>query len=70
MNLDSGSLFSSLIISCIGMGYFMYGKKAGRLWPLLGGIALCVYPYFISNVPLMWGLAAGIMVGIYLMREQ
>ena len=70
LNLDPANLFSSLFISCIGMGYFLYGKKAGRLWPLLGGIALCVYPYFVGSVLLMWVLAAAIMVGVYLMREQ
>jgi len=67
---NPASLFSSVIISCMGMGFFMYGKKAGRMWPLLAGIALGVYPYFVSSVLLMWGIAVAIMVGLYLMREQ
>ena len=52
------------------MGFFMYGKKAGRLYPLVAGILLCVYPYFISSVLLMWGIAVAIVVGVYLLREQ
>jgi hypothetical protein len=64
------SLFSGLFISCIGMGFFLYGKKAAKLWPLLAGIALCVYPFFIGSVMLMWLLAAAIIVGVYLLREK
>ena len=29
---------------------FMYGKKAGRLVPLLAGVALVVVPYFVPNL--------------------
>jgi hypothetical protein len=64
------SLFSGLLISCVGMGYFLYGKKAQKLWPLLAGLALGIYPYFISSVWLMWALALGIMGGVYMLREQ
>jgi len=70
MNFDTGSLISSLIISCAGWGFFMYGKKAGRMWPLVGGLVLMVFPYFIGSVPLMWGIAVVIVVGVYLLREQ
>jgi len=32
------------------MGFFVYGKKKqGRLVPLICGLALMVYPYFIEN---------------------
>jgi len=67
---NPGSLFSSVIISCAGMGFFMYGKMAGRMWPLMGGIALGLYPYFVSSVLLMWGIAVAIMAGLYFLREQ
>jgi hypothetical protein len=70
MDLNPASLLSSLLISCVGMGYFMYGKRAGRLWPLLAGIVLCAYPYFIASVWLMWAIAAGIVIAVYLLRER
>ncbi len=71
MNFGSASsLFSSMLISCVGMGYFLYGKKAAKLWPLLAGIALCIYPFFVSSVWLMWVIAAGIIVAVYLLREK
>ena len=49
MNLDPLWLFLSLIPSGIGFVLLVYGKKQER-WPQLGaGLALMVYPYFITN---------------------
>ena len=39
----------SVLFSSIGAGYFLYGRKQAQVIPLLTGIALCVYPYFLSN---------------------
>ncbi len=64
------SLLSGVLISCLGLGFFLYGKKAAKLWPLLAGIVLGIYPYFISSVWLMWVIAAGIIAGVYLLREK
>ncbi len=62
----SGSLFSTssllwgLLFGAIGAMYFIYGKKQQRTVPLLSGIALCVFPYFVTN---SWIMA---IVGILL----
>ena len=50
-------LFWGLIFGSIGFGYFLYGKKQGRAVPLVCGIALMVYPYFV-------GSSAFAMIGI------
>jgi hypothetical protein len=48
--MDIGTiLMLSVLFSSIGAGYFIYGKKQQQCVPLLTGIALCVYPYFLSN---------------------
>jgi len=43
------SLLWGFLFSMIGLGYFMYGKKQKVLVPLLCGLALMIYPYFVSN---------------------
>lgn len=43
-----GMLFGS-----IGFGFFIYGKKQSAIVPLLTGIVLFVFPYFISDVYLL-----------------
>jgi hypothetical protein len=48
--MDSGTtLLVSVLFSSIGAGHFLSGRKQAQVIPLLTGIALCVYPYFLSN---------------------
>jgi len=42
-------LFWSIVFGAIGLGYFMYGKKQAAIVPMICGVALMVYPYFVSN---------------------
>jgi len=51
--MDTNSLLLSFLFGTIGMGMFMYGKKAGRMIPLGAGLALMLVPYFIPNLILM-----------------
>lgn len=46
---DFGSLMWGILFGSFGMGYFVYGKKRGRMVPLFSGIILCVFPYFVQN---------------------
>ena len=70
MDLDPGYLISNLLIGCAGMGYFMYGKKAGRPYPLIAGLILCIYPWFVPSLLWMWVIAIAIVVAVYFLREQ
>jgi hypothetical protein len=45
-----------LLFGSIGLGYFIYGKKQKAVVPLVCGIALMVFPYFVSNAPLLVGI--------------
>jgi len=47
--MDTASIFWGLLFGSIGAGYFIYGKKQGKPVPLLCGIALVLFPYFVSN---------------------
>ena len=51
--MDSGTLMASLLFGMIGMGMFMYGKKASRVVPLAAGAGLMVLPYFITHLVVM-----------------
>jgi hypothetical protein len=43
-------LLWGVLFSSIGLGFFIYGKKQRAPVPLVCGIALMAYPYFIPNV--------------------
>ena len=62
-------LMLSLIIGSIGVAYFVYGKKQGRPVPLISGIVLCAYPYFITNTVLFFGIGVVFAVLPFFIRE-
>ncbi|MCB1163089.1 hypothetical protein KDL67_10420 [bacterium] len=57
--MSAGGLFLGLLFSTIGVGFFIYGKKQGAPVPLICGLVLMVYPYFVANpvVEILIGLA-------------
>ena len=58
---DTAWLLWGLIFGSIGLGYFIYGKKQKRGVPFASGIALMVFPYFVSNTYLI------VIIGIVLL---
>lgn len=61
MNVDGNSLLASLLVSSIGFVAFAYGKKQSRLPQMLVGLALMGFPYFVTSVGVMLGIAAGLL---------
>jgi hypothetical protein len=61
--VDAGSLLASLLISSVGVGLLMYGKKQQRFPQLAVGIVLVAYTFFVSDVLLMFAIAA-VMIGL------
>jgi hypothetical protein len=47
--MDSGWLIWSSLFSLIGLAVFVYGRRQRRGAPTLIGVALMVYPYFVSS---------------------
>jgi hypothetical protein len=59
--MDFGTtLIFSILFGSIGAGYFVYGKKQQAAIPLIAGIVLCIFPYFVANVYIL------VLVGIVL----
>jgi len=54
-------LFWAMLLGSVGLGFFVYGKKQKAIVPLLSGLALMIFPYFVSNI------YALVMIGIILM---
>jgi hypothetical protein len=61
VDLDGNSLLASLMIGLVGTAFFVYGKKQGRFPHMLVGAVLVVYPYFVSSVAIMAGIAVGLV---------
>ncbi len=67
-NKIQATLLWGLLFSSIGLGFFIYGKKQRAVVPLVCGIALMVYPYFISNTMLLVGIGVVLMAIPYFLR--
>ena len=48
--MSEARLLWGLLFSSVGVGFFIYGKRQRSAVPLLCGLALCIYPYFVTNV--------------------
>ncbi|CAK8712214.1 MAG: hypothetical protein CDV28_10251 [Candidatus Electronema aureum] len=51
--MDAATLLWGVLFGSIGVGFFMYGKKQQAAIPLISGIVLMIFPYFVSNVALL-----------------
>jgi hypothetical protein len=65
-----GALYSSILIGLLGTGLFLYGKKQASIRCLLAGVGLCVFPYFVTSVLLMWGITTATLAALFFTREQ
>jgi hypothetical protein len=43
------ALFIGMVISTIGVGYLMYGRRQSKFVPVIAGVVLCIYPYFVDD---------------------
>ena len=67
MNLESESGFiASFAIGLVGFGIFLYGKKQRRPAQLAVGVAMMIYPYFVSNTLAMIAIAAALVAALLL----
>jgi len=52
----------------IGMAYIVYGKKQKKVVPLCAGVALCVFPYFVTNTYLFVLVGAALLAVPYYIK--
>jgi hypothetical protein len=61
-------LLWGLLFGSIGLGYFIYGKKQRAPVPLVCGLGLMIFPYFVSNTMLLVGVGAMLIAIPYFLR--
>jgi hypothetical protein len=54
------NLFVGFIAGVFGVAYFVYGKKQTKIVPMVAGLLLCIYPYFIDS--LLWLSVVGALL--------
>jgi hypothetical protein len=66
--MDTSSLLWGLLFGSIGLGFFVYGRRQKMIVPLACGVALMIFPYFVSNTLLVVVLGVALIATPYFVR--
>jgi hypothetical protein len=67
--MSESTLLWGLLFGSIGVGFALYGKQQRAVVPLLCGIALMVYPYFVPNAIALVAIGIVLMALPYFFRR-
>ena len=67
---DPYLLISGLLIGLIGMALLMYGKKSLEPKCICVGLAMCIYPYFVGSLLLLWTIAGLCLAAVYFLPRS
>ncbi len=62
--MDTAWLMLSSLFALIGFAVFVYGRRQRRGTPMLVGVALMIYPYFVSSSAVLIGIGVLLIVGL------
>jgi hypothetical protein len=66
--LNWWTLWGGFVFGTFGWFGFWHGKKEGNFRPMVIGITLMVYPFFVSNPILFFVIGIGLVVAMYLWK--
>jgi predicted membrane protein len=66
--MTTAVLLWGLLFGSIGIGFAIYGKQQRKPVPLICGLVLMFYPYFISNTVLLVVVGAVLIALPYFVR--
>ncbi len=67
--MNTTNLFGGIIFGGIGFAAFIYGKKQASAKPMILGITLMAYPYFIRNTMAMYAVGILLTVALFIFRD-
>jgi predicted membrane protein len=66
--MNTSSLLWGLLFGSIGLAFFLYGKKQRAIVPLICGLVLMIFPYFISNTIVLVAVGVALVALPYFLR--
>lgn len=67
--MSTGWLLWGLLFGSVGLGFFVYGKKQQAAVPLVCGLALMVFPYFVSSLVLLVLIGLALVAAPFFLRS-
>ena len=68
-DFNAANMAAYLIFGAIGFIVFFYGRKQSSWKPIVIGILLMAYPYFVSGTLLLYLIGIGLTASLYFFRE-
>jgi predicted membrane protein len=59
--LSTAWLLWGLVFSAAGLGFFIYGRRQKAVVPLVCGLVLMIFPYFVSSTLLLVAVGAALI---------
>ena len=66
--MNTSTLLWGLLFGSVGLGFFIYGKKQKSVVPLVCGLVLMIFPYFISNTVILVAIGVALMTLPYFVK--
>jgi hypothetical protein len=66
--MNEAWLIWGLVFGSFGLGFFVYGRKQKAVVPLVCGLALMIFPYFVSNTVLLVAIGVVLIAAPYFVR--
>jgi len=66
---NPAALFGSLLFGAIGLGVFIYGRRMVLWKPMVVGVILMSYPYFVAQTWLIYAIGCALCLGLYVFRN-
>ena len=66
--MSAASLFWGLLFGSVGLAFFVYGKRQQAIVPLVCGLGLMIYPYFVTNTLALVAVGVVLMAIPYFIR--
>ena len=68
-DFNGAKIFAWTIFGAIGFAVFLYGKKNQFFRTMIIGVALMVYPYFVSGTFLLYLIGIALTGALYFWRD-
>ena len=66
--MGESTIWWGLLFGTLGIGYFVYGKRQRMVMAMASGVALMVFPYFVSSALLVVLIGALLLALPFLFR--
>ena len=66
---NPAALLGSLVFGAVGLAAFMYGRKLVLWRPMVFGVVLMAYPYFVAQTWLIYTIGCALCLALFVFRD-